>query len=745
MMSEPELTGATNPQHARQFSARLAALLARRGIICLLLATATLALFWPLKNCDYLYLDDPTYTTSNPHVRQGLTLDGVVWAFSTRQASNWHPLTWLSHMLDVDFFGLGPGGPHMENLLIHIANTVLLFLLLREFTGAHWRSAFVAALFALHPLHVESVAWIAERKDVLSTLFWFLTLWTYGRYARESKVRSPKSKLYYALALLAFVLGLMSKPMLVTLPFVLLLLDYWPLGRLPNFSSPVSDGHPHVSNFAPLTSRLSPLLPLLWEKIPFFVLSAISSVVTLFAQSKAMGSLATFPIAARLENVIVSYARYLGKTFWPAELALPYPHPGQWPIVWVISAVAIVAGLSAAALRFGRKMPFVITGWFWFLGTLIPVIGLVQVGAQSMADRYTYVPLVGLFILLVWGADAALARWHLPEIVARAAAAMVLGACAIRTADQLRYWQNSETLFRHSIAITKNNPLAYSNLGYYLYNHGHWEEAIEDYHQALRMNPSDYASYDNLGFCYYNQGHLEEAITNYQQALRINPNDANTLNNLGTALTRRKQLPEAIQCYEAALRARPDYPDAHNNLGVVLDEIGRTGEAIRHYNMALRLAPDDVQAHNNLANALAGQGQVNEAINHYRQALRLNPDFTQALNNLGWMLAGQSEYGEAIACYTRALKLKPDDEVLHKNLGNILARMGRNDEAVRQYTEALRLEPSDAEAHFGLGRALAQRGGHDEAVAHLREALRIRPDYTEAKRELQALGATAPE
>jgi tetratricopeptide (TPR) repeat protein len=729
-MTEPAPTGPTPQPDATPPGAGLAALLARPGPLCVLLALVTLAVFWPLKNCDFISCDDPRYILSNPHVRQGLTLDGVSWAFGAGYASNWHPLTWLSHMLDVELFGLHPGGAHLVNLLLHVANSVLLFVLLRELTGAHWRSAWVAALFALHPLHVESVAWISERKDVLSTLFWMLTLLLYGRYVRESKVQGPQSRVFYGLALGCFVLGLMSKPMVVSLPGVLLLLDYWPLGRW---------------NGARGKGRLRILWGLMVEKTPFLVLSGLSCAVTLMVQSRVLGSVTRYPMAGRVENAFVSYGRYLGKMLWPEDLALPYPYPGQWPLEWVGMAGVLVLGLSVGAVWVGRKLPFVVTGWYWFIGTLLPVIGLVQVGTQSMADRYTYVPLVGLFIVVAWGAEAALARGRIPWRVGAVAGAVVVGACALRTMDQLRYWRNSETLFRHTLALTSNNSPAYDNLGYYLYDHGRWEEAIQNYHQALKVNPADPVAYDDLGFCLYNQSRVEEAITNYERALSIKPDDVNALNNLGTALTRRKQFPEAIRCFEAALRLRPDYPDAHNNLGVVLDGLGKTEEAVRQYRLALRFAPDDVQAHNNLANALLGEGKDDEAIHHYRQALQLDPDFTQALNNLGWALAGHSRYGEAIACYNRALQLKPDDEMLHKNLGKILDRMGRNDEAIGQYTETLRLAPDDAEAHYCLGGVLARSGRRDEAVAHLTRALRLRPGNADIQRALQALGVTASE
>ena len=404
-------------------------------------------------------------------------------------------------MLDVELFGLHPGGPHMVNLLLHAADGVLLFLLLRELTGAHWRSAWVAALFALHPLHVESVAWISERKDVLSGLFWMLTLLLYGRFVREKEARGPTSRRLHGLALGVFVLGLLSKPMLVTLPFVLLLLDYWPLARW------LRRGQEGPVRF---------LWRLISEKAAFLIVSALSCLVTVATQGRALASVAGYPVMGRVENAFVSYARYLGKTVWPVDLALPYPYVRHWPTVWVGLAVILVAGVSVGTIWLGRKLPFAVTGWFWFLGTLVPVIGLVQVGAQSMADRYTYMPLVGVFIALGWGAASALERWRIPRSVVAVAGAVAVGACALRTMDQLQYWQNSETLFRHALALTKENWQAYDNLGCYLYNQGRWVEAVADYHHSLDINPDDSVAWDNLGFCLYNQGRDDEAVADYE-------------------------------------------------------------------------------------------------------------------------------------------------------------------------------------------------------------------------------------
>jgi hypothetical protein len=432
--------------------------------ISVLLVVAVFLVFGQTLWHDFVNYDDQDYFYSNPHVKAGLTWSGVMWAFRTGYAANWHPLTWLSLMLDAQLFGPGAAGPHLTNVLLHATNTVLLFLLLQRLTDAHWRSAFVAALFGLHPLHVESVAWAAERKDVLSGLFFMLTLLMYARFVELSKVQSPKSKVFYALSLLLFACGLLSKPMLVTLPFVLLLLDYWPLNRFA------------VST---LKFQSSTILRLALEKLPFLALSVASSAVTFVAQKDAVQPFDRIPMGIRAVNAMVSCVRYLRKMFWPVDLAIPYPYPGHWSfeLFWLSAAVFLAAIVFVVWL--GRRFPFLITGWFWYLGMLVPVIGLVQVGAQSMADRYTYLPLIGVFILLVWGAGEVLESWRLPKQVMWSMAMLILAACTARTLDQLRLWQNTETLFHHTITVTKSNAVAYYNLGEYYSGKGKLDEAVD--------------------------------------------------------------------------------------------------------------------------------------------------------------------------------------------------------------------------------------------------------------------------
>ena len=568
--------------------------------ICVLLAAAVLLVFGQTLRHEFVNYDDEQYFSANPQVQSGLTWAGMAWAFQTTYASNWHPLTWLSLMLDAELFGNGSAGPHLTNVLLHAANTVLLFLLLRRLTGSHWRSALVAALFGLHPLHAESVAWVSERKDVLSGFFFMLTLLFYTRFAQatdhgtgtlDEKPGNHASGIWglgsgdYWLALAFFALGLMSKPMLVTLPLVLLLLDYWPLNRfdLPTFRR------------------------LIWEKLPFFALAAASCVVTFAAQKGAIQPLTHITLGIRLVNAIVSYVRYLSKMFWPVNLAIPYPHHGYWPF-WVfgLSAALILAAIMFA-IQFRRQFPFLLTGWFWYLGMLVPTLGLVQVGMQSMADRYTYLPLIGMFILLVWGAGEAFQRWRLPAPAIWSFALLVLTAGTARMLDQLRYWRNSETLFRHAVAVTKGNYLAYYNLGEYCFSKGRLDEAIDHYRQAVRISPSYDDALNNLGTALAVKGELDEAVARIREAIRYRPDKADAYYNLGNVFVMQHKLDEAVAAYGDALRLKPDYPAAHNNLANVLLMQGHQEAAIQHYRETLRLNPNHEGAKRQLR-SLGGQG-----------------------------------------------------------------------------------------------------------------------------------------
>ena len=576
----------------------------------------TLVVFKPVTHCDFLNYDDPDYFSANQRVLTGLSSANLAWAFTTGHASNWHPLTWLSLMLDADLFGKNPLGPHFTNMVLHAANTVLLFLLLWFLTKSTWRGAVVAALFALHPLHVESVAWVAERKDVLSAFFGLLALLAYAKAVTSGRQDAPPvtplpRQTYYWLSLLFFALGLMSKPMLVTLPFVLLLLDWWPLNR-------VSTGR----------FRMAGLKPLVCEKIPFFALSMTACVVTFIAQQKggAVTAMAKFPLPARMENAAVSYLRYLVKAFWPEPLAIPYPHPGHWPAALVLVSTGLFVVLCMGAFWSARKFPFALTGWFWFAGMLVPVIGLVQVGDASMADRYTYLPLVGIFIVVVWGVAEMCGQLRIPKPPVFFATVLILAACGLQSRNQLKFWQNSGMLFRHTLAVTDNNYVAENDLGTWLSANGQVAEAIDCFRRSLRINPDNSPALHNLGNASARLGRWDDAIDDYRHALQLNPKRADTLDNLGVALAAKQEFAEAFTNYEAALKLKPDFADAHNNLGALLFRSGNYPAAAEHFYEACRLEPNRPQFCANLGDALVKLGNIKAATECYRLALQMEPD-----------------------------------------------------------------------------------------------------------------------
>jgi Flp pilus assembly protein TadD len=612
-------------------------------IICLSLVLVVLVVYWQVANHDFIHLDDIQYVIENPHVQAGFTRHSVVWAFTATHAANWHPLTWLSHMLDCQLYDLNPMGHHLTNLLFHLANTLLLFIVLKQMTGAIWRSGLVAALFALHPLHVESVAWVAERKDVLSTFFWLFTMWTYGRY-----VAAPGSR-RYLLTLFVFALGLMAKPMLVTLPFVLLLLDYWPLGR---FRVSPAGGNDQGQVQVPLSSvkTRAPSSRLIWEKIPFFIVSLASCVVTFLVQQKggAVETVEAFPLTIRIGNALVSYVSYMGKMIWPRSLAVFYPHPGTSLPWWqAIAAGLLLIFITIGVIRAGRQHAYLAVGWLWYLGTLVPVIGLVQVGAQALADRYTYVPLIGLFIMISWFIPDLLTGWRHRGIALSGAAVTVVSALMVCTWMQLQHWKNDITLFEHALKVTANNYLAH----------------------------------DSLGNALAEQGKLDQAITHYSAALRIKPNSLNTHNTLGVAFLEGGDIDQAITHYYAALRLKSDSAETHNNLGVAFFSLGQLDKAIGHYLTAIKLDPTFSKAHNNLGNALVQKGKLDEAISQYHRALEIKTNYPEAHNNLGVALARQGKMDEAVAQFEKALWLKPDYAQARKNLELALQMVDETTEA----------------------------------------------------------------
>jgi tetratricopeptide (TPR) repeat protein len=704
----------------------------------------TAAVYWPVLHFDFVNYDDSVYVIDNPVVRSGLSWRGLVWAFTTNAAANWHPVTWLSLMLDYQWFGPNPGAFHAVNVALHGVNVLLLFGVLRRMTGALWRSALVAALFALHPLHVESVAWIAERKDVLSALFFLLCIGFYSRYTgslpagqgSQAQISSPDSAsstpsasaspdcqwrcqlrgkfAFYCLSLLCLALGLMAKPMLVSVPFVLLLLDFWPLQRWQAFPQPGS-----------LVTRRSVAF-LIGEKIPFFLLSLLSCVVTYRVQDvgEAVASVSGLPLSLRLGNALVSYARYLGKALNPVDLAVIYPHPDRWPPSQVAFAALLLLAITVAVLWFIRRVPFLALGWFWFLGMLVPVIGLVQVGSQSMADRYAYLPFIGLYLLLAWGAARLCDRWRFPRPAAGALSALVCLLLAVQTAGQVGAWQNSETLFRHAVAVTRNNYIAYNNLASWYLEQRQFPKALEASSSALWAiltnapavaaspepltlvtNPAQANVLYNVGAALASLGREREAIRYFQRTIQLKPTDWVAVNSLGQALLSLNQPEQALICFEAAARARPDYVAARLNYANVLSGFARWDDAIAQYRALLPLCPDNAEVPGRLGFALLQRGKPDEAVAQFRESVRLAPGLAQARNNLA----------------------------------NVLSDLGRDEEALREYREGLRLEPASAQTHFNLALLLEKLGRRDEAVAHFKEALRLDPGNPLIRQHLDAL------
>ena len=658
----------------------MSALRGQPVLLCVVLFAVVLWTFWPAVHNGFVGYDDPVYVTGNGHVQQGLNWKNVEWAFTSSDGGNWHPITWFSHMADCQLFGLSPWGHHFVSILLHGLNAVLVFLALRSLTKetgpngtqATWRSFIVATLFALHPLRVESVAWLAERKDVLSGLFFMLTLGMYAKYVTSacrgasaegggaeksegnpSSANPKHSAVVYLLTLVVFALGLMSKPMLVTLPFVLLLVDYWPLRRWE-------------------VQSVKSAVRVLVEKIPFFVIAASFSVMTIFVQRKEGAMTLSVPFVGRVENAVVSYCRYMGKTFYPDHLAFFYPYESRWPFVAIVLSAMLLGAISIVAILWSKRWPYLLTGWFWFVGTLIPVIGLIQVGEQALADRYTYIPSIGLLLALVWGAHDLTQRWQLQRSILGLFAAALTLICAMKTREQIRIWKNDETLFTHAIAVTKNNYIAYNNLGATLERQGRWEEAAAQFRQAIAEKPDYAQAHRNLGIVFEREGQPGRATEEYREAMRLNPSYADPHNALGTLLNAQGRVDEAVEEFRQALRLKPDYADAHFNLGSIYGRKGLLDEAIREYQAVIEVQPNRADVHNNLGVALDNKGRIDDAIGEYVEAIELEPGYARARFNLGVALSRKGALAPAIEQFQEALRLKPDYKEARTNLNALL-------------------------------------------------------------------------
>jgi tetratricopeptide (TPR) repeat protein len=681
--------------------------MSRSRWICLGLAAFTVALYAPALRCQFLAFDDPVYVTENRHVQAGLTLDSVAWAFRATTGGNWHPLTMLSHMLDCQIYGLRPWGHHLTNVLLHAANSVLLFLVLTQMTGAVWRSACVAALFAAHPAHVESVAWVAERKDVLSAFFWLLAVWAYVRYAGEVKGRDSKAGFFYGLTLVLFTFALMAKPMAVTLPCVLLLLDFWPLDRVrgPDW---------------PTWRRLAA------EKWPLFALSAIWCGITIWAQGvgQAVATAADLSISERINHTTIAYLDYLRVLVFPWHLSAFYPYQHHEPLLLSVAAGAVLALMTWLALAGAPRRPWLAVGWLWFLGMLVPVIGLVQVGGQSWADRYVYLPSVGFFIMAVWGGAEWAARHPAVKLlVPLAGAALVAG-----TVVELSYWKDTRALYGRAMQVTINNYLAMTLVGTVDEGQGKLDDAARLYHEALACKPSYPEAHFFLGRTLDEKGQTAEAMSEYREALRLRPDFDAAHVMVGLLLAGEKKYDEAVAHYQAALKANPESASAQSDWGAAALKQGQWQESIAHYEEALRLDSTLAEAHRGLAIAqfqsgldLERQGQISDAMTHYAMALQQYPDFPEALQHRAWIAAtdGRPELRNgalAVELAARACELtaqKSPSMLLTLaaayaeagRFGDALAAVGKAEElARRQGPKALETEAGSLRAAFAAGR-----------------------------------------
>ncbi|MCC6697056.1 MAG: tetratricopeptide repeat protein [Candidatus Hydrogenedentes bacterium] len=615
-----------------------------KALVLAVLLAVTLASYWPVFENDFTNFDDPAYVTRNPHVLAGITWDGVVWAFSSATTGNWHPLTWLSHMLDVQTFGLRPAPHHASSLLLHLLNTTPLYAFLGMTTKSWGRSAAAAAVFALHPLHVESVAWISERKDVLSTFFFLAALIAYARYAAEKRAA------FYWATFTAFVLGILSKPMLVTFPFVLLLLDVWPLARV------------EMSVWSVRSARRA-MLSLLFEKIPFFAVSLAFCVLTFFVQANAesVRSLGKVGMGLRIANAVIAYVAYLGKTVLPTQLAAYYPYPQDGYPAWeVVMAALVLALFSAGALLAGRRRPCVPVGWFWYLGTLVPVIGIVQVGSQSMADRYLYIPMIGLLMAVLWAMPARVFGGRSRSTVSVAVGVVLCGVLSVLTACQVSVWRNTFTLFEHALAVTADNTTAHVNLGSAYLEAGDLAKAREHSEAALRLDSSHTIAYNNLGVIYLREGQPAKAVEALSAAVSTNPNNPATQYNLGLALKAIPQPDAAVTHFAACVQLDPDHADARNELASLLLLLGRASEAEVHYRALVALQPGRAAAHINLGVACANQGRFQDAAAHLEEGLRLNPEQAQGRFYLAGCYAELGRHEQAIRELERVLASSPD-------------------------------------------------------------------------------------
>jgi len=720
--------------------------------VCIALAFLVLAVYSGVSRHGFVNYDDDTYVYDNRPVLQGLTARSVVWALSSGHASNWHPLTWLSHMVDVEFFGVdrttdasvleGPGGHHLTSVALHLLNTVLLFLVLRAMTGAVWPAAWVAALFAVHPMQVESVAWVAQRKSVLSGLFWMLTLLAYFAYTQRSTV------LRYLLVVVLYAAGLAAKPVLVTLPFVLLLLDFWPLGRVKGE-----------------TRALGRPVWLFLEKLPLLALAATSCVITYFVQLEtAVRSLDVVSVGLRLQNVPVAYLTYLSKMVWPDELAVFYPLSGEdLSLAHTVVACLVLIAVTIGVVRYRSRCPWCCVGWFWFLGTLVPVIGIVQVGNQAYADRYTYLPYIGLFMAVGYGVRGLLSDSPYRRTVLGVVAGAVVAAFAACAWIQTSYWKDGLTLFSRTLAVTKKNATAFNNRGCEYGRLGQNDLALKDFDEAIRLKRGYDLAYNNRGNIYQVLGKREEAAADFTMAIKLKSDDMSTYYNRGRLFAELENWDRALDDYAKAIELKPDFPDVYNDRGNAYVKMGKkelaladftrtieldpghamaysnrggiyhllrkSQEAAADFAMAIKLKPDYMSAYYNRGRLFADLGNWDRALDDYAKAIELKPDFPQAYNDRGlsYLRMGKNEL--ALADFARTIELDPDHVMAYSNRGGVYQVLGKSQEALADFAMAIKLKPDYMSAYYNRGRLFADRKNWEGALADYARVIELQPDY----------------
>lgn len=684
--------------------------------ICILLLITTFFIYSQTIHNGFLSFDDNLYVTENPIVKKGLSYDNIVRAFNFTKKGDltyWHPLSLLSHMIDIQLFGLNPAGHHFSNIIIHTLNTVLLFLLFSSMTRKLWQSAFLATLFALHPINVDTVAWIAERKNLLSTFFWLLTMFAYFYYSKKPGL------LRYIPVFLFMLTGLFCKPMLVTLPCILLLMDFWPLERLKRF--------PNI--------RFKDNLHLIYEKLPLFGLSIFwSQISSLSMQYLELEiPLDQNPMKIRIANAILSYVKYIQNMFWPYDLSIYYPYPQSMPPLWqIILAFSLLSILSILILKMMKTKPWLTFGWLWYVGTLVPVLGLVQNGLwPEIADRWAYVPMIGLFIIISWSIPELLNKWHIKKQAITIIAIFFIIAMTITTWYQIKYWSSSLKLFSHAIQVTRNNPVSQYNLANEFQKLKNYSKAIEHYNKALQLKPDAAYIHNNLGAVFIEEGKLEKAFYHISKALEIDSEFMGAHINMGNLLNKSGQPQEAIQHYIKVLNDNPNAEKVHYNLGLAFEKIGQHNEATKQYQLELKNNPNDAETTNSLGNIFLKLGNTQEAIRYFSITLSLDPNFYRALISLGGIYTQAGKQNDAIKYYYQAIAINPELSEVHYNLGVILRGQNNIQKAVNHFYEAVRINPNFLEAHIHLGNAFANLNQIDQAIKHIKEVLRIKPDYAE--------------